>query len=67
MVVARHSQNHIEKPAKAIITAANKGKDARSEREQLVVATEQGDMAVKSPGWRLPRVAQLTEDLKKGL
>ena len=35
MVVARHSQNHIEKPAKAIITAANKGKDARSEREQL--------------------------------
>jgi hypothetical protein len=34
MAVACHRQNHIEKPAKAIITAANKGKDARSERER---------------------------------
>jgi hypothetical protein len=45
MAVARHRQNHIERPAKAIVAAANKGKDVREEREQLVAAAEQGDIA----------------------
>jgi hypothetical protein len=45
MAVARHRQNHIERPAKAIVEAANKGRDAREEREQLVAAAEQGDIA----------------------
>jgi hypothetical protein len=45
MAVARHRQNHIERPAKAIVRAANKGKDVRDEREQLVAAAEAGDVA----------------------
>jgi hypothetical protein len=45
MAVARHRQNHIERPAKAIVAAANKGRDTREEREQLVAAAEQGDVA----------------------
>jgi hypothetical protein len=45
MAVARHRQNHIERPAKAIVAAANKGKDVRDEREQLVAAAEAGDTA----------------------
>jgi hypothetical protein len=45
MAVARHRQNHIERPAKAIVAAANKGKDARDERDQLVAAAESGDTA----------------------
>jgi hypothetical protein len=43
--VARHRQNHIERPAKAIVKAANKGKDVRDERDQLVAAAEAGDTA----------------------
>jgi hypothetical protein len=45
MVVARHRQNHIERPARAVLAAANKGRDARQEREQLVAAAENGDTA----------------------
>jgi hypothetical protein len=45
MAVARHRQNHIERPAKAIVAAANKGKDVRDEREQLIAAAEGGDVA----------------------
>jgi hypothetical protein len=45
MAVARHRQNHIERPAKAIVAAANKGRDTRDEREQLVAAAEHGDVA----------------------
>jgi hypothetical protein len=45
MAVARHRQNHIERPAKAIVAAANKGKDVREERDQLVAAAEGGDTA----------------------
>jgi hypothetical protein len=37
--------NHIERPAKAIVAAANKGRDTRDEREQLVAAAETGDVA----------------------
>ena len=44
MAVARHRQNHIERPAKAILAATNKGRDTREEREQLVAAAEQGDV-----------------------
>lgn len=45
MAVARHRQNHIERPAKAILAAANKGRDTREEREQLVATAEAGDVA----------------------
>jgi hypothetical protein len=45
MAVARHRQNHIERPAKAIVAAANKGKDVRDERDQFVAAAEAGDVA----------------------
>jgi hypothetical protein len=45
MAVARHRQNHVERPAKAIVAAANKGKDVRDERDQLVAAAEGGDTA----------------------
>jgi hypothetical protein len=45
MAVARHRQNHIERPAKAIVAAANKGKDVRDEREQIVAAAKSGDVA----------------------
>src|SRR4029077_1957760 len=45
MAVARHRQNHIERPAKAIVAAANKGKDVRDERQQLLAADEAGDVA----------------------
>lgn len=45
MAVARHRQNHIERPAKAIVAAANKGKDLRDERDQLVAAAQGGDVA----------------------
>jgi hypothetical protein len=45
MAVSRHRQNHIERPAKAIVAAANKGKDVRDEREQIVAAAEAGDVA----------------------
>jgi hypothetical protein len=44
MAVARHRQNHIERPAKAIVAAANKGKDVRDERDQIVAAAEAGDV-----------------------
>jgi hypothetical protein len=44
MAAARH-RHHIEKTAKAIVAAANKGKDVRDEREQLVAAAEAGDTA----------------------
>jgi hypothetical protein len=44
MAAARH-RHHIEKFAKAIVAAANKGKDARDERNQLVAAAESGDNA----------------------
>lgn len=43
--VARHRQNHIERPAKAIVAAANRGRDVRDERDQLVAAAEAGDVA----------------------
>jgi hypothetical protein len=45
MAVARHRQNHIERPVKAIVAAANKGKDVRDERDELVAAAEAGDIA----------------------
>jgi hypothetical protein len=45
MAVARHRQNHIERPARAVLAAVNKGRDARQEREQLVAAAEDGDTA----------------------
>lgn len=45
MAVARHRQNHIERPARAVLAAVNKGRDARQEREQLVAAAESGDSA----------------------
>jgi hypothetical protein len=45
MAVARHRQNHIERLAKAIVAAANKGRDVRDERDQLVAAAEGGDTA----------------------
>src|SRR5690348_13562139 len=45
MSVARHRQNHVERPAKAIVKAANKGKDVRDERNQLIAAVEGGDLA----------------------
>ena len=44
MAAARH-RHHIERAAKAIVAAANKGKDVRDEREQLVAAAESGDTA----------------------
>src|SRR5947207_15973512 len=59
MAVARHRQNHIEKPAKAIVTAANKGKDVRDEREQLVAAAEAGDVAAAFLG-----ISEIARDLK---
>jgi len=43
MAVARHRRNHIEQPAAAIMRAANKGRDVRDDREQLVAAAENGD------------------------
>jgi hypothetical protein len=43
MAVARH--RHIERPARAIVAAANKGRDVRDEREQIVAAAESGDTA----------------------
>ena len=45
MAVARHRQNHIERPARAVLAAVNKGRDARQDREQLVAAAESGDTA----------------------
>jgi ABC-type uncharacterized transport system substrate-binding protein len=45
MAVARHRQNHVERPAKAVVAAANKAKDVRDEREQIVAAAESGDTA----------------------
>jgi hypothetical protein len=45
MAVARHRHNHIERPAKAIVQAANKGKDTRDERDRLVAAVDAGDAA----------------------
>jgi hypothetical protein len=41
----RHRVHHIERPAKAIVAAANKGKDVRDERDHLVAAAEAGDVA----------------------
>ena len=45
MAVARHRQNHIETPARAVLAAVNKGREAQQEREQLVAAAEAGDVA----------------------
>src|SRR5580704_3328459 len=59
MAVARHRQNHIERPAKAIVAAANKGKDVRDEREQIVAAAEAGDVAAAFLG-----IAEIAKDLK---
>ena len=32
MAVARHRQNHIERPPRAVLAAVNKGRDVRQER-----------------------------------
>jgi hypothetical protein len=45
MAVARHRQNHIERPARAVLAVVDKGRTAREEREQLIAAVEQGDVA----------------------
>jgi hypothetical protein len=45
MAVARHRQNHIERPARAVLAAVDKGRTAREEREQVVAAAEGGDLA----------------------
>jgi hypothetical protein len=60
MAVARHRQNHIERPAKAIVAAANKGKDVRDERDQLVAAAEAGNVAAAFLG-----LGELIEDLRR--
>jgi hypothetical protein len=74
MAVARHRQNHIERPARAIVAAANKGKDVRDERDQLVAAAEAGDVAaaflsleriaadLRRVQERLERTAEAAED-----
>lgn len=43
MCVARHRVRHIEKPARAIVEMANKGRDVRQEREKMLAAAEAGD------------------------
>jgi hypothetical protein len=45
MTIFRHRHNHIEKPLKALVAAANKGRAVQDEREQLVAAAEGGDVA----------------------
>lgn len=40
----RHRVNHIERPAKALVEASNKGMAVRAEREQLVAAAEAGEL-----------------------
>lgn len=42
MSVARHGRNCIERPMKAIVAAANKDKNLRDERDQLIAAAETG-------------------------
>jgi hypothetical protein len=43
MAVSRHRRNHIEKPAKAIAAAANKGRDLADRPREVIVAAEAGD------------------------
>jgi len=43
MAVSRHRVNHVEKPARLIVAAANRDKDARDERARAVAAAEGGD------------------------
>jgi hypothetical protein len=43
MAVNRHRRNHIEKPAKAIAAAANKGRDLAERPREVIAAAEAGD------------------------
>src|SRR5260370_15431864 len=43
MAVSRHRRNHIEKPAKAIAAAANKGRDLAERPREVIAAAEAGD------------------------
>jgi hypothetical protein len=50
MAVSRHRRNHIEAPARAIVEAAAKGRDAVEERAQ-VGRNLYGDFRVKRISW----------------
>jgi hypothetical protein len=60
LAVARHRQNHIERPARAVLAAVNKGRYARQERDQLVAAAESGDTAAA-----FLALNQIAADLRK--
>jgi len=59
MAVSRHRKAHIERPAKAIVEASNKGLAVRKERQELVAAAEAGDAAAAFIG-----LAAIVNDLK---
>jgi hypothetical protein len=60
MAVARHRQNHIERPARAVLAAVNKGRDVRQEREDLVATAESGDTAAA-----FLALSQIAADLRR--
>lgn len=43
MAVRRHRLNHVEAPARALVAAAAKGRDAAEQRVQMMAAAEAGD------------------------
>jgi hypothetical protein len=72
LTILRHRQNHIVAPARALMEAANKGRDAQVQRQEIEAAAEAGDPAawlgltavvadLKKVNARLERTAEAAE------
>ena len=57
--VQRHRHNHVVVPAKALVEAANKGRDVREQRAEMLAAAEAGDSTA------FVALAGIVSDLRK--
>ena len=59
MAVSRHRHNHVMAPAKALVEAAGKGREAADQRAQVMAAAEAGDPAA------FVALAGIVDDLRR--
>jgi hypothetical protein len=62
MCVQRHRTAHVAAPARAILEAANRGRDAADQRQQLVAKAQAGELDAVD---RFLALDQITADLRK--
>jgi hypothetical protein len=65
MAVSRHRRNHIEKPAQALASAANKGRAVAEQRKASIEAAGRGDEVAAFLG--LEEITQNTRKISKRL